>query len=86
FEWTFYRDYIRYPEIVEAYESLTFDTNTYAKIFPARTNGTFDIMACMNGPAKVLSPEEAFRAGIVTESKNSEPIIPELAKLWSIHN
>ncbi|MCC8165185.1 MAG: ATP-dependent Clp protease proteolytic subunit [Planctomycetes bacterium] len=86
FEWTFYRDHIRSPEIGEAYEALTLDTNTYSKIFTERTNGTFDIMACMNGPAKVLGPEEAFRAGIVTETKNSEPIIPELAKLWSIHN
>ena len=86
FEWTFYRDHIRYPEIIEAYESLKFDSETFAKIFNDRTNRSFNIDSCLNGPAQVLEPAAALQAGIVTEPDITAPAIPELAKLWSIHN
>lgn len=86
FEWTFYRDHIRYPEVIEAYESLKYDTKNYADIFAERTNNTFDIMGCLTGPARALSPAEAIEAGIVTDAKIATPDMPELAKLWSIHN
>ena len=85
FEWTFYRDHIRFPEIIEAYESLKFDTERYAGIFGERTNGSFDIRGCLTGPAKVLNPTDALKAGLVTEPEITAPAIPELAKLWSIH-
>lgn len=85
FEWTFYRDHIRFPEIIEAYESLKFDADHYTQIFNDRTHGSFDIRSCLTGPARVLGPEEAIKAGIVTIPEIAAPSIPELAKLWSIH-
>ena len=86
FEWTFYRDHIRYPEVIEAYESLKYDTEWYSEIFSERTGGSFDIKDCLTGPAKALGPDAAVEAGIVTDKKIAAPEIPELAKLWSIHN
>lgn len=85
-EWTFYRDHIRYPEIIEACASLKFDTDNYAAIFNKRTNGTFDIRSPLTGPAQALDCQDALAAGIVTEPRIAAPGIPELAKLWSIHN
>ncbi len=85
FEWTFYRDHIRYPEIIEAYESLRFDVERYTTVFNERTGGAFNIKHCLEGPSQVLDAWKALDAGIVTEAKIIRPEIPELAKLWSIH-
>lgn len=86
FEWTFYRDHIRFPEIIEAYESLKFDADSYAAIFNARTNGSYDIKSCLTGPAQVLNAQQAIEAGIVTTQQITPAGIPELAKLWLIHS
>lgn len=85
-EWTFYRDHIRYPEIIEAYLSLKFDTESYVEIFNERTNKSFDVRAPLTGPAQVLDGRAALAAGVVTDPDIAAPTIPELAKLWSIHN
>lgn len=86
FEWTFYRDHIRFPEIVEAYESLKFDVESYTSIFKERTNGSFDIHSCLTGPACVMDNKAALDAGIITDPLIRTPGIPELAKIWSVHN
>ena len=86
FEWTFYRDHIRFPEIVEAYESLKFDMDNYCELFDSRTNGTFPVRDSLTGPARVLDTRAALEAGIITDPVLRTPGIPELAKVWSIHN
>jgi ATP-dependent protease ClpP protease subunit len=86
FEWTFYRDHIRFPEVAEAYESMKYDVDGYADIFNARTNGGFDIKNCLIGPPCVMDPKTALAAGIITEEEIAVPAVPELAKLWSIHS
>lgn len=86
FEWTFYRDHIRFPEIAEAYQALKFDADSYVDIFNNRTNKSFDMMGCLTGPPVVMGPRDALAAGIVTETDIAAPKVPELAKLWSIHN
>lgn len=86
FEWTFYRDHIRFPEIAEAYEALKYDTESYVDIFKDRTNGNFDVKKCLLGPPCIMGPHEALSAGIVTEAEIVAPEVPELAKLWSIHH
>ncbi|MCD8139948.1 MAG: ATP-dependent Clp protease proteolytic subunit [Planctomycetaceae bacterium] len=85
FEWTFYRDHIRFPEITEAYESLKFDIESYVDIFNERTNRTFDMKCCLLGPPCIMGPNEALQAGILTDERIVAPEVPELAKLWSIH-
>lgn len=86
FEWTFYRDHIRYPEIIEAYESLKYDVENYSSLFNERTNGSFDIRSCLCGPACVMDTNKALNAGIITDPLIRAPGIPELAKIWSVHN
>lgn len=86
FEWTFYRDHIRFPEIIEAHSSLQYDAEHYEAIFKERTNGSFDIRSCLVGPAQALSPQQAIDAGIVTAQQLTPPEIPELAKLWLVHS
>ena len=86
FEWTFYRNTMYYPEIIEAYESLTHDVKCYTDIFKERTNGSFDIMASLRGLAKILDTSAALSVGLVTDTHIAPPAVPELAKLWPIHD
>lgn len=86
FEWTFYRDHIRYPEVAEAYKSLTFDVDAYCAVFEERTNRVLDVRGCLEGAPRIFGVDEALRAGMVTNPNIHAPGIPELAKIWSIHN
>lgn len=85
-EWSFYRDHVKFAEVTEAYESLKFDIDRYSAIFAERTGGTYDIADCLTGTSRVLDPAKALEAGIVTNPVIAPPAIPELAKMWSIHN
>lgn len=85
FEWTFYRDHIRFPEIAEAHESLKADNARYGRIFNERTNASLDIAKCLEGPPLCLDAGQALAHGIITEPAIADPAIPELAKLWTIH-
>lgn len=85
-EWSFYRDHVKFAEVTEAYESLKFDAERYSAIFAERTGTSFDIAGCLTKSCQVIDPEKALEAGIVTNPVIAPPPIPELAKLWSIHN
>lgn len=85
FEWTFPNVHVRLAELEEAHNLLSFDVQTYVRIFEERTAKGYDVAACLSGASVVMSPDDAAKAGIVNESVSS-PVIPELAKLWMVRN
>lgn len=86
FEWTFYRNTAYFPEIIEAYESLERDRRSLVEVFDRKTRQTVDLDACLTGAARVLDPVAAAEAGIVTGGVLARPPIPELAKMWTVHD
>lgn len=86
FEWTFYRNTMYFPEIIEAYENLDLDRCFLAEIFQEKTDGSIDLTACLRGSTKILDGEAATAAGIATCTSGAKPAVPELAKMWVIHD
>ncbi len=86
FEWYFYRNTVPYCEVIEAYESLSLDVKRYAEIFRERAKSDADFESWLAGPAKVMDPQQALEAGIVTNPKIAFPQLSDLSKLWTIHD
>lgn len=75
-----------FTEIIEAYESLSLDVKRYAEIYRERVKSDVNLENDLAGPAKVMDPQQALEAGIVTNSKIAFPVLSDLAKLWTIHD
>lgn len=84
-EWTFPTVHARFAEIAEAYKILSFDAAGYTRIFAERTGGSYDVENCLSGQTRVLTPEEAKEAGIVTMDI-ATPSIPELSRVWLVRS
>lgn len=86
FEWTFYRDHIRFPEVMEACASMRFDVDMFSEIFAERTGGRFAVRECLTGLPCVMNTAAAIEAGVITDTLIRAPGIPDLAKIWSVHH
>lgn len=78
FTWTFPNTPTDINRVTERSNSLLADVERYTKIYTERTSGAekpIDVKSYLTGPAAVIGPEGAFRAGILTSSEFSFPAL-----------
>lgn len=81
--WGFSAGQIDHDRLAEFVSSLDFDANRYADIFEENTQSASEIVNVrehLAGKAKLLTSDEAIKAGIAHEIKNAE--VPQNAVKW----